>query len=74
MAKKYHAGLLKSPYAKKYVWELEQGSEDDLSTDVYEYEKIEAKNKKEAVKELNKKYEGKYAMKKTPFGWNEGRW
>jgi hypothetical protein len=73
--KRYKAGLVKSPYGKKYMWQLEKNV-DNLSPDIYEYDEVEAKNKQEAVDKLNVKHQKEYgnSLRKKPFGWNEGWW
>lgn len=76
--KEYKAGLIISPYGgKKFMWQLEDNV-DRLSCEVYEFERITAKNKQDAVNKLNEKYSQnpkyKNLLRKKPFGWGEGWW
>lgn len=69
----YNAGLIISPWSIKFMWQLEKNI-DDLYCEVYEVETINAKNKQDAIKILNKKYADKYHIRKKPFTWSEGWW
>jgi len=69
----YKAGLIKSPWSKKFMWQLEKNI-DNLYCEVYEVETVNAKNKQEAIEQLNKIYGKKYDIRKKPFTWNEGWW
>ena len=73
---KYFAGLIISPYGRKFEWQLEKNV-DRLSCEIYEYTEIDADNKQQAVDELNKKYGFKYkhrGIKTRPFQWGNGWW
>lgn len=73
---KYFAGLIISPYGRKFEWQLEKNV-DRLSCEIYEFNTIEADNKQQAVNELNKKYSFKYksrGIKSRPFQWGNGWW
>ena len=73
---KYYAGLIISPWGRKFEWQLEK-DKDRLSCEIYEYNEVEAPNKMEAVKILNEKCAFKYkhrGIKTRPFQWENGWW
>lgn len=70
--KEYIAGLIRSPYGRKFEWQLETNV-DMLSCEAYEVVRIKAKNKQEAVNELIKMFP-KYETKTRPFCWGNGWW
>jgi len=69
----YKSGLIKSPWGRKFMWQLEKNV-DNLYCEIYEFETINAKNKLEAMEQLNEIYGKKYDIRKKPFTWNEGWW
>jgi hypothetical protein len=74
--KLYKAGLIKSPWGRKFEWQLEENT-DRLSCEIYEFHEIKAKNKQEAVNELNRWYGGMFKgtpIKARPFQWGNGWW
>lgn len=71
--KEYIAGLIKSPWARKFEWQLEKDI-DCLSCECYEVHRLSANNKQEAVNELNTIYGEKYDIKTRPFEWSQGWW
>lgn len=71
--KKYVAALIKSPWARKYEWQVEKDI-NILSCEAYEVERVEAQNKQHAVKLLNLVYGGQYEIKSRPFNWGRGWW
>lgn len=73
--KEYVAGLIISPHGRKYEWQVETNV-DRLSCEIYEFNRIKAKNKQEAVNALNKKYKGYKGkeIKARPFQWGNGWW
>jgi len=72
----YVAGLIISPYGRKFEWQVETDV-DMLSCEIYEFNRITAQNKQEAVNILNKKYGYVYGgkgIKTRPFSWGNGWW